>query len=138
MSIYILKQIVFFVFLLSVIQCQRRRGYSHRLHYQPPSMPAMFAPFSPVWPQFPNFREHRNFKESPQSDDLDSESDCPFVSIKKIATDGLYGMLSLRNQVGAMNAIIELEFDEIIVAFVVSSSVNKNLLNFAFMLLNIS
>jgi hypothetical protein len=47
------------------------------------------------------------------------ESDCPYVHIKKITSEGLYGMVSFKNQFQTENVTIEIEFDDFIVAFVV-------------------
>lgn len=128
-SFHIIIQIIFFVLLMSEVQCQRQRSFSRRRHrpHQMPFQP-IFIPSAPVWHhhQF-NDREYpgenSNFNNQiGQIEERSLESDCPYIFIKKIASDGLYGMISIKNQIKSENVTIEIEFDEFISAFVVKKN----------------
>lgn len=124
-SFRIITQIIFFVILMSAVQCQRRIFSRRRHHHRPPLMPLppLFPPSSPVWPQHQinerQYPDYSNYNQIAQREERTPESDCPYVHIKKITTDGLYGMISFKNQFETENVTIELEFDENILAFVV-------------------
>lgn len=126
-SFRIIAQLIFFVFLISAFQCQRR-GFSRR-RFQPPPMPLppMFPPSFPFWYQNQEnpFNHNQIIQREEIIPELIPKSECPFVHIKKVTSDGLYGMVSFKNQFLAEGVSIEIEFDKFIVAFVVKKILLK-------------
>lgn len=124
----IFSQIIFILVCIttSAVQCQRR-GFSHRRHRPqfPMPLPPIFQPPSHAWQQFSNNQDFRaefpSFNKINQRENLppELENDCPFVHVKKVTSDGFYGMISFKNQFAAENVSIEIEFEDFILAFVV-------------------